>query len=145
MNDESKCARFMFNGWLHKIDIFSTPISLAHKSKFEFRTSIGGLFSLFVYLFMSYTVIMIAMRIFKREEIKIVESTVQNEQMTNLEYVYPFENNKFMLGIATSVYSINDSSCSSEQIKVQLYQHKIVRDEDGNRIYNDRENYDLIK
>ena len=69
---------------------------------------------------MCYSSILIATRIFKREEIKTVERTIGIEYFTNKEYVYPFENNKFMIGISAYAHSISNNSCSLQQTNITL-------------------------
>ena len=90
------------------------------RKNISFRTSIGGMFSLVLYIIMCYSSILIAIRIFKREEIKTVERTIGNEYFTNKEYVYPFENNKFMIGISAYAHSISNNSCSEQQTNIHL-------------------------
>ena len=51
---------------------------------------------------MGYIVVAILMRIFNREDIRIIENTVQNEQFAGTESIQPFENDKFMIGVAVT-------------------------------------------
>ena len=90
------------NEWLKKFDIFDIPISLTHKKKNQFKTAIGGIFSIFLYVFMAFVVVSIAMRMINRKDINIVETTTQIEQFDQEKSVSPFENGKFMMGISVT-------------------------------------------
>ena len=91
-----------FNDWFQKFDIFDIPISLTHKKKNQFKTAIGGVFSIFLYIFMICVVVSIFMRMINRKDINIVETTTQTEQFAKEESVNPFENKKFMIGFSVS-------------------------------------------
>ena len=102
MGDNSKDSKFTINDWLQKFDMFEIPISLTHKKKNQFKTATGGIFSIFLYVFMAFVVVSITMRMVNRKDINVVETTTQNQQFDEEGGVNPFENRKFMIGFSLS-------------------------------------------
>ena len=125
MEDKS----WSFGDILQSFDVFDFPISLTHKKKSQFKTSIGGVLSLFIYFIMSFSIFSIIKRMVNREDVNIIETTSQNEYFSNKEQVYPFENKKFMLGVGISAIS-TPGSCSHQSTKFTLHQNlKVVNEE----------------
>ena len=59
----------------------------------------------------------------------MIESTVGNEHISNEEYIYPFENNKFMIGVNLDGNYNSFSSCSIQQVKLYMYAYKMKYNE----------------
>ena len=100
MKNDSSGSEHIVNEWLQKLDMFDIPISLTHKKKNQFKTAIGGVFSIFLYLFMTFVVVNITMKMVNRKDINVVETTTQIEQFEGQNSVNPFENKKFMIGFS---------------------------------------------
>ena len=87
---------------LQKLDIFGMNIALAFNKKDEFKTSIGGLFSIVHYSIMTMIFFTLISRTINRTNIEVYENIASREQTYNQELAFPFENDKFMIGLFPS-------------------------------------------
>ena len=109
MENESDRKECSFGSFLQKFDIFGMNIALTFNKKQEFKTSVGGLFSIGLHLIMLLIVYSLISRIRNRTNINVYESVVDREQTYGQETLYPFENNKFMIGLVPHTYTDEES------------------------------------
>ena len=106
MESDQKDSRCTPIGFLQKLDIFGTNIALAYDKKYEFKTSIGGMFSLVQHIIMGLIVVTLIIRMVNRKDVNVIETTVRRDQPFVNDTTFIFENKKFMIGVAQRTFSL---------------------------------------
>ena len=101
--------------FLQKLDVFGTNIALAYDKKYEFTSSIGGLFSLVQHLILGFIIATLVIRMINRKDINLVETTVRKDQPFTNNSASIFENRKFMIGLAHRTH-INSAICRNGDV-----------------------------
>ena len=122
-----------------KIDRFGVSFSLNHEDSFEFHTITGGLFSMFLYIVVGYTIVILMIRMANRHDINVEVTNTDNELIFSNETVRPFENNKFMMALTVELFGKNES-------KSWFYDNVNVKFQSFTAVYNeDISNYDISR
>ena len=120
------------------------PLQLISTKIKDFKTTVGGLYSVILYLIMGYILVYLSIRIFKGKTTEIIETVSESTDYANIQPVYPFDNTKFIMGYTYAIDAI-DYNCVQENIISQLYQYKLSKDENGLNPNRKYEYYDFEK
>ena len=109
MENHFSNQKYTVSGFFQWFDSFGTNVALAYDKKYEFKTSIGGLLSIIKHSVMGIIIAVLIRRMVNREDVTIIENvTVKNHELTDGN-VYPFENEKFMIGMLASFVAPDQS------------------------------------
>ena len=80
---------------LEKLDMLGVPISIHFNEDEEFKAKTGGLFSIILYTIMSYVLVYLLIRVFKRNTFEISESIVDSNNVFTYKKESPFDDSQF--------------------------------------------------
>ena len=109
MEKDKKKPRCIPTSFLKNLDAFGTNIALAYDKKYEFKSSIGGMFSLIQHLMMGFIVATLIMRMVNRKDINLIETKVRKDQSSENNTASIFENGKLMIGVVPITFSRTNS------------------------------------
>ena len=99
-NEKSKSG--FFSSFLKKTDRFGLTFSLCHNDSFEYHTVLGGMFSIILYFIVAYTIVNLMIRMAHHQSVTVDVTNTDNQFIFSNETVKPFENDKFMIGVAVT-------------------------------------------
>ena len=109
MEKDKKKRRCIPTSFLKNLDAFGTNIALAYDKKYEFKSSIGGLFSLVQHFIMGFIVVTLITRMVNRKDINVIETKVRRDQSHANNTASIFENGKFMIGVTPVTHTRSNS------------------------------------